>query len=76
MVRPRSARRFLDLAADQRLGEAVGIVEDGGGVVEAQVAGGKQVAGHREITTPSSPSLSRNNTCTLSLREVGTFLPT
>ncbi|CKS58582.1 Uncharacterised protein [Mycobacterium tuberculosis] len=70
-------RQLLDVATDQRLRKPVGVVEDGGGVVAAEVGGGQQVPwGHREITTPSRPSCSRSRTCTLSLREVGTFLPT
>ena len=48
--------------------------------LENQVLGSQQVSGHtspsREMTTPSRPSCSRSCTCTLSLREVGTFLPT
>ena len=53
MVRPAQRRQLLDLAAHQRLREPVGVVEDRGGVVAAQVAGGQQMPRrHRpEITT-------------------------
>ncbi len=90
-VRPRSVGSFLT-GRSASAGELVGGVEDEGGVVEGQVAGGQQVTGHQAappdwdaggesssappITTASRPSVSATSTCTFSRVEVGRFLPT
>ena len=73
-------RQLADFATDQGLREAVGVVEDRDGLVAGQVAGGQQMPAHepssRAMTTASRPSCSASSTCTLSVRDVGTFLPT
>jgi hypothetical protein len=73
-------RQLADFATDQGLGEAVGVVEDREGLATGQVAGGQQMPAHepssRAMTTASRPSCSASSTCTLSVRDVGTFLPT
>src|SRR5699024_2346331 len=75
-------REFADLTAEERLLEAVSLVEYRGRGVEVEVGGGEQMLhevpspADRWRSTPSVPSVSSSRTETSSSREVGTFLPT